>query len=342
MKKTIILLGIVLFAGTSCSNDELRETKPGDVIDFRAAIETRASETTTDNLESFYVTALDSKGDIYFTDVEFIKSEDADIFTAAGDKFYYWPADKQLTFYAYAPSADDLDAEITINSTTKTIAGYTPADYFRDQKDIVVATETAAYSAEGTALEFKHILSQIEILGKNDNKGYVYHVKGIEIGNVIACGDYDFSTGEWTPASGNISNLKSYRTSEYNIALKTETGTEKLIQDGGNDENAMMIPQQLTALDPDDQESTGAYIAVAIMVETTAGTQVFPEDVSDTSTEYEWVKVGINTNWEPGIKYIYTLDFTTGESILGEPFKFSESSKVIGWTDSSAAEQPEV
>ena len=73
MKKNIILLGLILFAGTSCSNDEIKDVKPAEVIDFRAAVDTRASETTTEVLENFMVTAFDSSNEIYFSGVNFVK-----------------------------------------------------------------------------------------------------------------------------------------------------------------------------------------------------------------------------------------------------------------------------
>lgn len=58
--------------------------------------------------------------------------------------------------------------------------------------------------------------------------------------------------------------------------------------------------------------------------------------------EYDWVAVSINTEWLPGYKYIYILDFTTGagtdedtnESILGKDIKF-ELNSVQGWINTN-------
>ena len=59
---------------------------------------------------------------------------------------------------------------------------------------------------------------------------------------------------------------------------------------------------------------------------------------------YSWVAVPVVTNWEAGIKYVYTLDFTggagvidpdedgAGESVLGESFKF-QVSRLEDWGD---------
>lgn len=46
-------------AMASCSKDESTGINNGNAIDFRAAMQTRASETTTANITNFFVTALD-------------------------------------------------------------------------------------------------------------------------------------------------------------------------------------------------------------------------------------------------------------------------------------------
>lgn len=43
---------------TSCSKDESTEVNNGQAIDFRVAMETRATETTTANITNFLVTAI--------------------------------------------------------------------------------------------------------------------------------------------------------------------------------------------------------------------------------------------------------------------------------------------
>ena len=46
----------------SCAKDSVKEVNNGHAIDFRVATQTRATETTTANLSTFYVTAIDAKG----------------------------------------------------------------------------------------------------------------------------------------------------------------------------------------------------------------------------------------------------------------------------------------
>ena len=111
MKQKLFLAAMAAIAMTSCSNDETLEINTGteQAIDFRTAMATRATETTIDNLSSFYVTAFNENiiEAPYFENLEFTKDGDSSIFTSE-DKYYYPGDGTDLTFYAYAPSAEKL------------------------------------------------------------------------------------------------------------------------------------------------------------------------------------------------------------------------------------------
>ena len=59
--------------------------------------------------------------------------------------------------------------------------------------------------------------------------------------------------------------------------------------------------------------ATGQYISVLVKITTVATTPelVYPKN-NEGNEEYAWAAVDVNTNWEPGKKYIYTLHFTEG------------------------------
>lgn len=59
MKKQLFLVVVAALAMASCSKDESTGINNGNAIDFRAAMQTRASETTMANITNFFVTALD-------------------------------------------------------------------------------------------------------------------------------------------------------------------------------------------------------------------------------------------------------------------------------------------
>lgn len=338
MKRILFFLAAAA-AMTACSQDETTDLAgKGPGIDFRAAL-TRATETTTDNLQKIVVTALDASQANYFTDVEFTKS--GSFFTSADP--YYWPSDgSSLTFHAYAPTAAELGGTVTIDQNTKQLADYAPASDITAQQDFITATATGSKTnaATGVALTFSHRLAQIEIKAKSDNNTYIYKVQGIRIAQPVSKATFDFGTTQWTPGAEKANYDVTYEGSERTL---TGTAATLMAADGNN---AMLIPQQLVAWDPAGDASNtkkGAYLAVKINITTKEGTQIYPEQDGG----YGWAAVAIDTNWEAGKKYVYTLDFTNGagkvdpedpdnpgEDILGSPIKFTVT--VDEWQDAAA------
>ena len=319
----------------SCAKDSVKEVNNGRAIDFRVATQTRATETTTANLSTFYVTAIDAKGSNYFTNAAFTKIEEY----FSSSPAYYWPGDgSNLNFYAYAPAAETLGAIVTINKTTKTLAGFSPAAEFADQKDFVTATATGSKANEttGVALTFDHQLTQIEVKARNANEAYVYKIKGVRIAQPLSKANFDFTTKQWTPGTD-----KAIYQVQYSNEITLNTYGQCIMETEGD--NAMLIPQQLVAWDPENDKTNakkGAYLSVYAQVETAEGARVYPKV---DGMDYAWLAVPVDTKWEAGYKYVYTLDFTngagysdpldgpeTGEQVLGGPIKFTMT--VNTWT----------
>ena len=329
----------------SCSSDDVVSTNTGRAIDFRTSVGTRGTETTTANIDTFWVTAIDEAGDNYFSKQEFTK--DVGFFTSS--PVYYWPAGT-LNFFAYSPSETDLGATVTINKDTKTLADFSPAAKIADQKDFVTATASGKRTdneTKGVKLTFEHQLSQIEIKAKNSNTGYVYKVVGVRIGKPVSKGTFTFGANTWALTTTEKANYAV----EYATTPRTLTENAATMMGTAND-NAMLLPQQLVAWIPEtDKANTknGAYIALKIQITTKGGARVYPA-----KGDYDWAAVAINTKWEAGKKYVYTLDFSNGagkvdpekpvdptdpfkpgEDILGKPIKFKVT--VTPW---ASADQP--
>lgn len=346
MKKQIMFMAMTAMLIASCSSDDVVSTNTGRAIDFRTSVGTRGAETTTANISKFWVTAIDEAGANYFSKQEF--TQDGEFFTSS--PLYYWPAGK-LNFVAYSPSETDLGATVTINKDTKTLTDFSPATEIADQKDFVTATASgtkAANETNGVALEFAHQLSQIEIKAKNANTGYVYKVVGVRIGKPVSKGTFTFDTNTWYfPTTEKTNYAVEYDTDPRTLAADAATMM------GTANDNAMLLPQQLVPWKPEiDKKNTknGAYIALKIQITTKDGARVYPA-----KGDYDWAAVAINTNWEAGKKYVYTLDFSNGagkvdpekpdpdptdpfkpgEDILGKPIKFTVT--VTEWT---SADQP--
>lgn len=325
----------------SCAKDSVKEVNNGHAIDFRVATQTRATETTTANLSTFYVTAIDAKGSNYFTNAAFTKIEEY----FSSSPAYYWPGDgSDLEFYAYAPAAETLGATATIDNTAKTLSGFSPAAQFADQKDFVTATATGNKTNEtsGVALTFDHQLTQIEVKARNANDAYVYKIKGVRIAQPVSKADFDFTTKQWTP-----STEKAIYQVQYSNEITLNTYGQCIMETEGD--NAMLIPQQLVAWDAENDKTNtakGAYLSVYAQVETAEGARVYP---NVDGMDYAWLAVPVDTKWEASYKYVYTLDFTngagysdpldgpeTGGTVLGGAIKFTMD--VNPWGEKSAFE----
>lgn len=351
MKKQIMFMAMTAMLIASCSSDDVVSTNTGRAIDFRTSVGTHGTETTTDNITKFWVTAIDEAGANYFSKQEFTKA--GGFFTSS--PVYYWPAGT-LNFFAYSPSETDLGATVTIDKDTKNLADFSPATEIANQKDFVTATASgtrAANETNGVELTFAHQLSQIEIKAKNTNTGYIYKVVGVRIGKPVSKGTFTFDTNKWTLTTTEKSNYAvEYATDERTLTADAAT----MMGDGGN---AMLLPQQLTAWASEtDKTNTnnGAYIALKIQITTKDGARVYPA-----KGDYDWAAVAIGTNWEAGKKYVYTLDFSAGagkvdpekptptpdpdkpdpfnpgDDILGKPIKFT-----VEVTDWVPAVQPDI
>ena len=335
----------------SCSSDDVVSTNTGRAIDFRTSVGTRGTETTTANINKFWVTAIGGNNATnYFSKQMFTK--EGSFFTSS--PLYYWPAGK-LDFVAYSPSETDLGGTLKIDNATKELKDFSPAAEIADQKDFVTATASGTKADNQTnsvALTFAHQLSQIEIKAKNTNTGYVYKVVGVRIGKPVSKGTFTFGTNTWALTTTEKANYAI----EYTATPRTLAKDAATMMGTAND-NAMLLPQQLVAWTPEgdsrDKTNTnnGAYIALKIQITTKDGARVYPA-----KGDYDWAAVAIGTTWEAGKKYVYTLDFSNGagkvdpekpkpvdptdpfnpgEDILGKPIKFTVT--VTPW---APADQP--
>lgn len=333
-KAPLMMAAIAAMALASCSQDEPVSVNHGRAIDFRSAMNSRATETTNANLTSIKAVAF--MGDqLFFPAMDFDKGSDG-FFTSATE--YYWPGDDTpLSFYAYSPA--NPGGAVTINADEKTMTDFSPAANLADQVDFITASATGNKSANetsGVPLTFNHQLSQIEVLAKSDNTVYTFAISGVRIGEPVSEGSFDFTTDAWTNGTD-----KAIYTDTYDQAKVLTSDAVSVMGEGGN---AMLLPQQLTAWDPAtdaSNSSQGAYLSVLLNVATAeTGVQVYP---FPSDGQCQWAAIPIDTKWEAGKKYIYTLDLTHGAGyvdphdpepgtpVLGGPIKFTVD--VVDWVD---------
>lgn len=335
MKKTpLFLIGIIAISLASCTEEEPVSINKGSAIEFRSAVGTRAQEITNANLSEITVSAFLNNQD-FFLQLPFKKDlkKGAEGYFSSNTE-YYWPGDdSEISFYAYSPAAPG--GIVTLNHDTKTLTDFSPATAIQDQIDFISTDEVTGKKSDneesGVELTFNHRLSQIEVQAKADNPAYVFKVSGIRIGQPVSKGSYDFPTNTWTLASDKDTYEETY---DDQITLSADP-----VSIMGSEGNAMLIPQQLTAWQPETDAANaqgGAYLSVRLQINTVDGAQVFPFQNGDT-----WAAIPISTNWEPGKKYVYVLDFShggghtdpkdpePGEPILGGPIYFKVN--VASW-----------
>lgn len=325
----------------SCSQDETIDINTGKGISFRpeAHAGTRATEIKDNNLTGFWVTALQEDGTTYFDKVSFTGSQ-GNSYTS--NPAYNWPGTGNLTFHAFYPSATDLGGTLTLDGTAQKLEGFKVKDILAEQKDLVyaMAVGNAADNEEsGVNLKFYHQLAQISVKAKSSSEAYTYKVKGVKIAEIPSTADLtQFNQNPtWGTPTGNKTFTSDLATE---VTLTEEAQPIMLTTDG----TAMLIPQQLTAWkEAEDKPNNekGAYLGVYIQITTTDGDhRVYPKNEG---VDYAYACVPINTKWEAGNHYVYTLDFSNGagyvdpedpedpaEPILGGAIKFTVS--VEPWT----------
>lgn len=370
MKKTpLFLMAMSAIALASCSEDEPVSVRQAtnEAISFRPAMGTRATETTNANLNKIFVTAFYGDSTInastkkmdgltntlYFENTEFDKGSDS-FFTAADGKEYDWLAPKQqINFFAYAPSQDDLGADILVkeDKSGMTLESFAIPENIADQVDFITANASGTREnneTSGVELTFDHRLAQIEIRAKSENETYTYKVLGARIGRPEYMGTFDFNTNQWT--------LDDWHdTAIYTASCDTTTLSANPVSIMGTDGNAMLMPQTLTPWDitgDPDNVAREAYLSVLVNItRTDNGIQIYPfanesEFTHKPVREYGWASIPLSGTWEQGKKYIYTLDFTNGAGhidpddpypgteIIGGAIKFTV--KVNDWVDSNS------
>lgn len=342
LKPTIAMIVAIAAAMTSCSSEEELEINNGSEIAFRAAVGlgSRASETTIANFDKFKVHATGTNASDGFT--ETYKRGDGSSWSSEVSQ-HYWPKDNStLNFYAYAPTIlgfatndGKLSNDFTIGSDVD------------KQVDFIAAYNSgnkAKNGAKGVQMTFKHMLSQIEIKAKSSSAVYEYTVAGWRVGSVKDKGSFSFQDQTATPGTWtlNSTSFADYTDTDESSSKKLVAEAASLMtNDGGT---AMLLPQQLTAWDTENDKSNnakGSFLAVYININIIDGdnkVQYYPAAAAEgeTQKQYGWACIPVNTNWQPGYKYIYTLDFSNGagkyppedpdvpgEDILTDPIRFT-------------------
>ncbi len=347
-KPLILIAALSALTMASCASDEPVDVRTSnEAISFRSGMASRATETTNSNLSSIYVTAFDGTTP-YFENANFVKGTDS--YFTSSEKYSWLENDETLQFYAYAPSQDELGADVTVvdGKAGLQLESFAVADDIADQVDFITASATGNRKnneTSGVELTFDHRLSQIEVRAKSENPTYTFKVTGVRIGRAQYMGSFDFATEQWT--------LDDWHdTAVYTSSCDTVTLNSTPQSIMGPSGNAMLLPQTLTPWSPTgdpDNVAREAYLSVLINISSVEGAVIYPFqtekqlDANGQPRKYAWASVPLSGTWEQGKKYIYVLDFTDGAGtvdpddptpgvpVLGDPIKFTVN--VTDWDE---------
>lgn len=320
MKKNLLFMsGLVAMLLSSCDQDITNiinlpggqdTTTPAaqKEVAFTASMDgmnTRAVETTIANLDSFKVSALNnSPAYTIMQDVKYTSSDNGQSWVTNAGKFY-WPAsdaNRYHYFYAYSPDVPGKEGTFNILSDRPELINFVPNETAASQKDFVYASAKGNYvesSDSPVNLVFKHALAEISIKAKNANADYKVQITGVQLDKIVSKASFMFpglrsiDSEEWY---GFTNAPKKDYTTTWTAPVTLTSEASSL--DAAN-VPFMLIPQQLTA--NKENPASGNFIAAKITV------------VKDNQTIFNgWSYVAIDTTWEMGKHYVYTLDFSNG------------------------------
>lgn len=329
MKKAFYMMAAAAIALSSCSSEETTDVAKSSAITFRPTVglNSRGVEMTTNDLNEMWVTGFYQKADeVYFSDLKYTKEIGTQTFIPSAPVF--WQDGRTYKFVAISPAKSEWPTGLTITRENVTCENFEPKTDILAQKDMIIKAVEANNDQWGKELElnFKHILSQIQIKVKNGNENLVYNIKAVRIKSVVGKKKLTYATTTNTSTWEDIAGVNSdaqytltfnnaYKLDGKNTTNLTLTSADATVENGGG---AMLIPQNVTAWDGakvDDNAAYngGTYISIYLNVKMASGNKfMYPAGAQGEQT-YGWVAIPVPAiNWEEGNKYIYTLDMSTG------------------------------
>ena len=194
---------------------------------------------------------------------------------------YYWPTGKQLSFYAWYPTAaDGLTLTDNPNGGAPVITYIVP-NVVTKQQDVMYAvatgkddpTTTDGYAT--TNLEFNHALSAVRFV-TGDNMAECT-INSISINGVKYIGEYDMKTESWS--------LQDKTNGFFNLTVGTDFDGAAGVDITEEGQTFFMIPQTLTS---------DAVITVNLTI-------------ANTTSELSAKLADLTTEWEKGKTYTYHL-----------------------------------
>ena len=268
------------------------------------------SGTTYPTGESFVVSAYHNGTTAYFEDLEASYSSALTLWETSESQ--YWPFAGSLNFYAYSPSSA-YGAGAEISSDGITVTDYAIQNTAQMTTDLCVASASIADCSvhpDAVAMSFSHALAQVvfrvKAAGYYSNASRTVSIVMTSLGmrGILSVGDYNL--GVWENQS-----------TEYNYSLSNTSTT--LTYDGSNQPQTIDVCSYLFL--PQELGPNAALTVGYDVVQTVSGNNYTLENSPAVIPLGSYV-----TEWQPGRKYIYTLNIGMNNVIT-----FTVSA--VGWQD---------
>lgn len=284
----------------------------------------------------------------------------------------YWPSDKsKLSFYAISPATVENEQEKNnylwyIHGPITTEGNIIHCSLVNEygvngvkNYDLMYATafnyEKSTYGSK-VKLTFKHTLSQVHFKGKISNAFLKADIKSIKIMNTKTSGAFTIPTDllegnenyarnpkatDWAPKDlWNPLNAKM-------VAANVVVNNTDAIDLSKTDEPILVIPQVLTpwATTPksavtkkEGDDNKQSYLEITMKL-TQNGQYVIGSEGAYHTIYVPFTNIDDNnaTGWEPGKRYIYTLNFGGGYDDQGKPIltPITFDASVVDWENAS-------
>ena len=303
-RRTYLFIMAIAALAASCMKNEVGNNS----ISFApvASKTTRSiiEGTTYPASETFVVSSFINGSDSYFENVTASYSSSLDLW--APDEDQYWPLSGSLEFIAYSPASAgaDIDASDGVTATSYTIQS--AAQMTTDFCYASAAVADCSAHPDAVPLNFSHALAQVvfRVKAAEYYTNATISMTSLSMGGIYSVGD--FASEAWTNQN-----------TEYTYPLSS-TSTE-LTYDSSDDPETidvcsyLFIPQEL---------GSNAAITVGYSITQTVSGNDYVFDNSPVSVPLG----GTVTQWEPGKKYIYTLNIGLNNVI-------TISASAVGWSD---------
>lgn len=260
--------------------------------------------------ESFKVNAYLDGTDAYFLNQTARYSPSYELWET--DESQYWPLDGSLSFHAYSPASV---SGVSLSADGFSATGYTIQTNAQMTTDLCYASATVADCSDhpqSVPLQFSHALSQVVFRVKaagyysTAQNAVALSLTSLSLNGIYSVGD--FAGGAWE-------NLESEHT--YTLS----NSTTQLTYDQSNNPETTVVCSYLFL--PQEFDSNAALTVGYSVTQTVSGT-----DDTLVNPPVSIPLSGSITRWEPGKKYIYTLNIGINNVIT-----FTASA--VGWQDES-------